>query len=259
MIAITLAAGKGTRMKHLTREIPKTMVEFNGRSILSYQKEIFKQHKLRHYVVGGYYHEKLDIDISSLIINHQFETTNMVHSMVLALEYLLQNNHGQDVIISYGDIIYNNEVFKALLDASGAADMWICADKNFLSYWRFRMEFPESDLENFRVSSETGLVKEIGGRNSEIAAIEAQYIGLFRISSKYVASVVDFYKEITCQDKSLENISVTDFIQALIDNRKLKALPIYINSGWLEFDSDEDLNVYNKAIESKQINKFFHE
>lgn len=36
MQAIILAAGMGTRLKHLTRDVPKPMVSINGKPMISY-------------------------------------------------------------------------------------------------------------------------------------------------------------------------------------------------------------------------------
>ena len=45
MKSIILAAGKGTRLKELTKSKPKCLVKIQGKSIIEYQLEIFDNFK----------------------------------------------------------------------------------------------------------------------------------------------------------------------------------------------------------------------
>ena len=44
-IAIILAAGMGSRLHPLTKNIPKCLVKFNNKSLLHYQIDLFKKKK----------------------------------------------------------------------------------------------------------------------------------------------------------------------------------------------------------------------
>jgi len=257
MLAITLAAGKGARMDHLTKDLPKTMIEFNKKPLLSYQMDLFKAHDIDHYVIGGYQANKLNLTLEKLIINHDFEATNMVYSMFLALDFLKEKRINQDVIVSYGDIIYNEGVLLSLLNADKEADIWLCADTNFYPYWSFRMESPLKDLESFSVNKVSGFIKTIGQPVSDLKEIEAQYIGLFKISSKFIPYLLKCYEKLIVDHDYFYRISVTEFFQWLIDHHTPNILPDFIESGWLEFDSIQDLNVYNKAKEANELQRFF--
>ena len=58
---VILAAGKGTRLKELTRNRPKPMVEINGRPILQYVFDALKGTGIREFlVVTGYYAEMIE-------------------------------------------------------------------------------------------------------------------------------------------------------------------------------------------------------
>ena len=47
MKVIILAAGRGKRLGHYTKEIPKPLIDINGKSIIERQIELFK--KKRYY------------------------------------------------------------------------------------------------------------------------------------------------------------------------------------------------------------------
>ena len=61
MRAIILAAGEGSRMGKLTQNIPKPLVNVNGKSIIERQLSSLKQNGvLDIIIVTGSYHEKFN-------------------------------------------------------------------------------------------------------------------------------------------------------------------------------------------------------
>ena len=57
--AIILAAGSGIRLDEYTQDIPKTLVDINGKSILERQISLLRKHKVNEiFVVTGYKKEK---------------------------------------------------------------------------------------------------------------------------------------------------------------------------------------------------------
>jgi UDP-N-acetylglucosamine diphosphorylase / glucose-1-phosphate thymidylyltransferase / UDP-N-acetylgalactosamine diphosphorylase / glucosamine-1-phosphate N-acetyltransferase / galactosamine-1-phosphate N-acetyltransferase len=59
MQAVILAAGKGTRMNHLTKENNKTMLEVNGKPILAYKLDVLPKEVDEVIFVIGHYGEKI--------------------------------------------------------------------------------------------------------------------------------------------------------------------------------------------------------
>ena len=56
MKAIILAAGTGSRLKHLTVNKPKCLVELEGKAILEYQLDVMNKSKLdKIIIVGGHF------------------------------------------------------------------------------------------------------------------------------------------------------------------------------------------------------------
>lgn len=252
MLAITLAAGKGRR---IGLERPKATIEFQGGTLLSKQVKLFKKLSIPHYVVGGYKCKLLDFDPACLMFNERFAETNMVYTFLCARELLENSIDKQDIIVSYGDILYQEDVLQKLIN-SEAGDLQICADKNFLAYWSLRMVEPLEDLESFLVSND-GYITDIGSKNCKPSDIQAQYIGLFKISNGYIRDFLRSYDELHCRDHILaESIAMTNFINTLI-SKGCKAVPIYISGGWLEFDTAGDIEVYNKLETQKIIKDFY--
>jgi mannose-1-phosphate guanylyltransferase len=60
MKAMILAAGKGTRVRPLTYELPKPMIPLLGKPVMAYLKEHLAKHNVNEVMVNvSYLHEKI--------------------------------------------------------------------------------------------------------------------------------------------------------------------------------------------------------
>ena len=108
MIFIILAAGKGSRLYPLTKNIPKCLIKFRGKSILDYQLENCKKMNIKKiFLVSGHKSNKINRKNITKIKNEKYDSTNMVYSL-FKLKKLF--NGSEDLIISYGDIIYKDKI-----------------------------------------------------------------------------------------------------------------------------------------------------
>ncbi len=257
MKVIILAAGQGTRLRPLTDDRPKCLVEVKGKSIIERQLDVMKLCGIKEkdiIIVTGYCGNALsnrfkDTEIS-FIQNEQFETTNMVCSLMCAKE-LLQSE--KDVIVSYGDIIYEESVFRKVLAAKD--DISVIVDDGWYEYWSERNENPLDDAETLMFDSNDYLT-EIGQKTTELEKVQSQYIGLMRFKGTGLKGVLDLSemaqrrseqgKVLWRTDRSYSKMYMTDLLQGLIDEGyKLRA--VHIQRGWYEIDDGDDL----KVVESK--------
>lgn len=123
MQAVILAAGMGKRLKQLTKDNTKCMVEVNGISLIQRCLEILDtEHLSRIIVVVGYKGDKLIDYISSLHIstpvvfinNPAYFKTNNIYSLALAREYLVQ----EDTLLLESDLIFEKGIIDRLLSDS---------------------------------------------------------------------------------------------------------------------------------------------
>ncbi|MGL5117739.1 MAG: sugar phosphate nucleotidyltransferase [Plesiomonas shigelloides] len=93
MRAILLAAGMGTRLRPLTENIPKSLIEINEEPLLERQIKFLNEIGINEiYVVTGYLKEKFEylkekFNIT-LIHNEYYNRYNNIYSMYLAKEFL---------------------------------------------------------------------------------------------------------------------------------------------------------------------------
>jgi choline kinase len=243
MKAIILAAGEGKRLRPLTEDRPKCMVPYKGKPIIDYILKTFSECGIDSIgIVSGYRKEVLEEYLKNqnlrFFFNELFASTNMVHTLFKAESFM-----DDDLVISYADIIYKKEVLTRLVNSK--ENISVVVDKNWKSLWQERMEDPLIDAETMKIKN--GNIIELGKKPESYADIEGQYIGLIKISKKVISQVREFYHSLDKKDlydgKDFNNMYMTSFIQLIID-RLTEVKPVFIEGGWFEIDSVEDLRVY---------------
>lgn len=121
MQAIILAAGMGKRLKELTQDRTKCMVQVNGVALIDRMlHQIESRHLSRIVIVVGYEGEKLMKYIDTLGIrtpivyvqNPIYDKANNIYSLALAKDYLCQD----DTLLFESDLIFEDAVIDQLLD-----------------------------------------------------------------------------------------------------------------------------------------------
>ena len=201
-------------------------------------------------VIGGYRSDDLDTLGGDLVLNPEYATTNMVRTLFCAREKM---KPGEDLLISYGDIVYEPTVLKIVLDCD--APVCLAADRKWKRLWQLRMEEPLDDAETF-VMNESGFVTELGKKPSDYSQVQAQYMGLIKIRGDQVQAFLDVFDRLdrsaTYDGKDFDNMYMTSFIQHLIDTGwPVKAC--LVDNGWLEVDTADELEAYSSMAEKGEL------
>lgn len=250
MKAVILAAGFGSRLMPLTEKVPKTMVEYKGRKLIDYEISALRAAGVSEIaVVGGYKFEILKaflrekFDLELFYENKHYDKSNMLTTLFCAREFLEKCVEQKcDLIVSYADIVYFKDTVKTLLETKG--NLAIVVDKAWRELWQRRFENPLGDAETLKFKE--GKIIELGKKPSSYDEIEAQYIGLFKISHEFLAKVLDFYdgldRTALYDGKDFDNMYMTSFLQALIDVFGAAEAAV-ISGGWCEIDFKQDLEI----------------
>ena len=246
MKIIILAAGKGNRMGSLTKNGPKCMVNYNRKPIIDYILETVKLAKINDIsIVAGYKNGVLKDYLKNqninFYINENYKFSNMVYSLFIAKEFM-----DDDLIISYSDIIYKKSVLEKLIRSK--KHLSVVVDKNWEILWKMRMENYFSDIETLRIRNQE--IIEIGKKPRSLTEVAGQYIGLLKISKKIINKISEFYfsldKKKYYEGRDFNNMHMTSFLQKIIEDCEgINLSPVYINGGWIEFDTIQDLQRYD--------------
>jgi len=252
--AIILAAGLGNRLRPHTDESPKCMVPLAGVPLIERQISVLRGAGIDDItIIGGYKVDKLQgLDVR-VLVNERFASTNMVTTFFIGRDLL---DEGQDVLVCYGDIVYEPDVLKKVLDSPD--DVSLVSDIGWQSYWEQRVEDPFSDVETFKVDDQ-GHIAELGKKPNNLEEIQGQFTGLFQFRANRAAELTGVYDALdrnsSYDGKSFDNMYMTSFLQHLIDiGWKIKAIPI--NHGWLEVDTVDDLELYHRLAEEGRLDQY---
>lgn len=247
--AIILAAGQGTRLRPLTNEKPKCLVELAGRPLLAHQVDALRSAGIDTIVVvAGYRADLVETLASELRIsvvhNPDFATTNMVATLFAAETWFPR--HG-DMVIAYGDIVYGTGVASRLQDCD--ASVCVAVDAEWRRLWELRMDDPLCDAETLKIDAATGNIIELGKKPRGYEDIEAQYMGLIKVGADAVDAFCAAYRAMdraaSYDGKTFDNMYMTSFLQHLIDNG-WAVRAVRVENDWCEIDTLEDLDRYER-------------
>tara|TARA_B100000029_G_C17318623_1_gene867179 strand:- start:19 stop:804 length:786 start_codon:yes stop_codon:yes gene_type:complete len=246
---LILCAGQGTRLKPLTNNIPKALINFNSKRLLDFQLEnLYKKKRIKKiFIATGYKHKKFKKYKEKKIFIKDFKEKNMLHSLIKSLKVIGNKN---DIIISYGDIIYNSQILNKIIKSKN--NFSVISDKSYFNLWSERLENPLNDLETF-ICDKKNFLTEIGKKAENYKTIQGQYIGIFKIKKFFFSKILECYKKkkYFLPKKKFDRLDITTFIQFLIESGyKIKVLNVY--SGWLEFDTYRDWKLYKRMIKNKK-------
>ena len=247
-----LCAGLGSRLRPHTDTVPKAMVGLLGKPMLCRQLSVVNEYINSENIgiVAGYKAECFTGLSDNIFYNEDYDKTNMVHSLFKAESFM-----DDDLIICYGDIVYDDRVFKSILESD--KDFSVVIDTKFEKLWNVRSDEPLSDTESL-ILDDNGAVLELGKKVKSMDEPDGQYIGLIKISKQYMADFINHFNTLKKQSNDsveFRNMYMTDFIQSFIDSGK-KVFSVPIESGWLEVDTVEDLAIYTKLYEQGKLNEF---
>jgi L-glutamine-phosphate cytidylyltransferase len=256
MRAVILAAGAGTRLRPLTDNRPKCLIEMEGVSLLDRQRAVLTSAGISEiFVVTGFLANQIASKGYRTFHNPDYSTTNMVESLFRARLCL---SGDRDLLIAYGDIVYEPRVLDALLRCS--APVCVAVDKAWRPFWEVRMAQPLQDLETLKLDRH-GRIIELGKRPKSYDDIEGQYIGLIKVRADHVKKLTQTYHSMDRLElydgRPFREMFMTSFLQNLI-NLGWTVKAVGIENGWLEIDTLEDLKRYEDLARTGELVRFYN-
>ena len=247
--AVILAAGEDKSLFPLTDEIPKTLLDIKGKTILERQIQILRSvgiHDIA--VVRGY--KKYRIDYPDLLYfdNDSYENSGSLVSLLCAKDYL-----DTDVIVLYGDILFESEILARLVESK--EDTTLVVDRGWKKRYQDSKEGHALQPELTTLAEGDEITKVVGIGMSE-SDLSSEFIGLAKLSVSSLKILDNVYKKIYLKNpeqkfhnsSSLRMASLLDFVQELIEQHEnINALEIW--RSWIDVDTFEDYRNSWKLIE----------
>jgi len=243
--ALIIAAGLGSRLKKHTKNLPKCMLDFGGKTLLQRQLEAYKKCYIDDIsLVRGYKKEKINYKGIKYFENDDYKNNNILNSIFYA-EKVINGN----IIISYSDILFDSSVVQRALDTNH--DISVVVDIDWRGYYVGRKDHPISEAENV-VFNSNNEVEKIGKINTGNEEVHGEFIGMIKLSNRGAEIFKQHFNRLKKiywnkpfqRAKIFQKAYLTDFIQELVDIG-IKVHCVIIESGWKEIDTVED---YKKAL-----------
>jgi len=239
---VIIGAGRGSRLEHLTEEIPKTLVTVMDRPILEWvldalamggfsRKDVIFICGYRAEVIQQRYPE------FTYVHNHDWENNNILLSLMTAREHLKDG-----FVSTYADIVYRGEVVRGLVDS--AHDKVLGCDTDWRRRYIGRTMHPESDAEKLRATGDkiTELSRTIA---SETAA--GEFIGVAKFTKNGTAELLDafdqvkgrFAGQVFREKRTFERAYLIDLFQHMIEKGS-EFFRVDTDGGYMEIDTLQD-------------------
>ena len=240
MEAIIIGAGRGRRLMPTTADTPKCFAEVNGKRILDWTLDAFRQnnvHPIR--FIGGYQIEKVqrDYPLLSFCHNRGWENNNILASLFCAEEFM-----NEAFICCYSDILFTPRVIEHLLATD--ADMSLVVDTDWLMRYGERTQHPPDDAEKVLVQNER--VTKIH-RDIEPSLAHGEFIGVAKFSADGAARLKSHYHR--CRQKYAngpfrEALTFEKAYMILLFQEMIEAGEVFqhvdTHGGYIEIDTQQD-------------------
>ena len=244
-----------------TDRMPKCLVPVAGIPILVRQLAAFRAHGVTEFVIIRGYLGKVFDDVAGdlgagirFVDNRDFEHNNILESLFCAAEEL-----SGPVLMTYGDIVFTEEVVGDLMAAPG--EICLTIDRDFAAVYQGRTDHPLGEAEVADLDSD-GRVHRVGKRALPPEDAWGEFIGLSKFSALGASWLRQAWDQL-CADyrdrpgdpfqraPSFRNAYLTDMLQHLIDAGR-PVSPVAIHGKWREIDTVQDLERAEALLGSHQ-------
>lgn len=245
MQAIILAAGMGKRLKELTHDNTKCMIQVCGETLI--ERMLRQQDRLnleRIVIVVGYQGRRLIDFVSSLDIktpiefieNPIYDKTNNIYSLSLAKERLLED----DTLLFESDIIFEDSVLDALVQ--DPRPTLALVDKYE----------PWMDGTCVRLSGDDEIIEFIPGKKFNHLDSEDCYktVNIYKFSREFSRNAyvpfLEAYQKALGENEYYEQVLM---VIAMLNNSELRAKRLD-GEKWYEIDDIQDLDIATSIFAS---------
>ena len=252
MIGVILAAGMGTRLMPLTKEIPKALLKIKETTLLERMiKNCINADISKFIVVVGYNKdkvidlcpeiaEKYDIEIKT-IVNEKYDVTNTSVSTYLASKYI-EENEQEDFILVNGDNVVDPEIISRLSKSNNTG--MIIDNFKELNEESFKLIIANESL-NEKKTIANGKIEAIG-KGLDIPSSSGEFIGVSKVVSDDVAEFNRILEGLIEEDPQ----NYYDF--AYKDLSIVKTIDFVLTNGlkWTEIDDHNDWENAQKLVDA---------
>jgi phosphoenolpyruvate phosphomutase len=241
---LVLAASKGD-FGDLVKDRPKAMLRLRGKPIMTWHTDAFRRQGIRRIgAVRGYCKEAIDLADIHYFDNDQYETSGELASLYAARDFLKG-----DVVIAYGDIVFDEFILRNLLSQGG--DISIAVDGG----WKLR---ERSDAKRDLVTTE-GAYDPIGLSTCKLVQIgnavkpdqaHGEWIGLLYLKADKTEKLCKLLDHLAAEEpESLKKGDIPMLLNRLVAAGEPVSV-VHTFGHWYDLDEQKDLLLASAQVKS---------
>ncbi|MBO4981796.1 MAG: phosphocholine cytidylyltransferase family protein [Lachnospiraceae bacterium] len=171
MKAILLAAGKGTRISRMVKEIPKSTLPINGKPLIELTVEMLQKRGIETVVCVGYQQNLVREALKDYTVKYYFnpfyDVTNSIASLWFAREEL-----GEDCLIINADVYFPNTILQMIMEDEHEAVMMV--DKT-----------RRKNGDYFFATTDSGCIRKYG-KDLPLQYRSCEYVGVSKVTERFM-------------------------------------------------------------------------
>tara|TARA_B110000014_G_scaffold202911_1_gene152885 strand:+ start:672 stop:1421 length:750 start_codon:yes stop_codon:yes gene_type:complete len=241
MKAVFIAAGQGSRLGSLTNDLPKPLVDVNGKSIIERQIDLLHKKNINDIViVTGYKKEKFTFKNIEYVFNPNFLIDEQAGSLMSA-----RQKFSDDVLVMFGDILFDEQILEQVLNANGQIS--IAIDKDWEKSYQERNDNPIDKADKVLLKNNKIIKISAEQIRAEQNVDTGELLGIMKLSSEGSKILIEHYEKLENNHtgkfhdaESFQKAKFVDILQELISTG-ISINPIIITGNWCEIDTPDDL------------------
>jgi choline kinase len=239
---VILAAGRGSRLGAAARGGPKCLVRLGGRSLLDWQRAALRAAGLPPpWLVVGHAGERVATRRGEhRVANPRWAEGGPIDSLRCVPPEVLADGF----LLLYGDCVWHPTHLRRVAEARAAIAVGV--DLDWHALWSARFESVLDDAETLRWGRGRRLAA-IGARARTVTAIEGQFAGLVKFSSRGWRQAC---ARLDAARAARRPRDTTALLAALVAHGDpVRGVPL--RGRWLEVDSARDLALYRRRLRAR--------
>lgn len=171
MKAILLAAGRGTRISRMVKEIPKSTLPIDGTPLIRLTVEMLQGKGIETSVCVGYQQEAIHDALKGYDVNYYVNPFYDVTNSIASLWFARQELEGECLILN-ADVFFSDTILEMILEDGHPAVMLV--DKS-----------RRKTGDYFFATTDNGCIKEYG-KDLPLQYRSCEYVGIAKISSDFM-------------------------------------------------------------------------
>jgi len=235
---IVLAASRGAALGELTADRPKTMVEVQGKPLLSHIVGAYNASGIKRIcVVRGYAPEAVDLQGMTYVDNPDYADTSELKSLHCALQ--ADDDDGRDLYISFGDVIFKRYILESL--AEHDEDFAIAVDTD----WRESVnrgraaDYVSCTEPHSRRAFASRVLVQAAGEDLGDDRIHGEWTGVMRVRARALPALRAAVDEMAAEPANAKAKLHHLLARLAAQGQEIRA--VYTTGHWLDVDSVEDV------------------